>query len=296
MTVAATRVAHAVTAEEVRLPTPASVIAQARHENFPVASRVLPRRSRRHLLAVYGFARLVDDIGDELEGDRLEALDWAEAELDAAFTGTAAHPVFTELQAMLAEIALPRAPFADLIEANRQDQIVSRYASYEDLLDYCRLSANPVGRLVLYVLGESDHDRAVLSDKVCTGLQLVEHWQDVREDFDRSDRIYIPTEDLDRFGVAESDLGTATAGPAFRRLMAFEVGRARDLLLAGSQLVDRLRGRPRVAVAGFVAGGLTAIDAIERAGFDVLSHSPRVSLGRIPATTARLLIAGRGIL
>jgi squalene synthase HpnC len=272
---------------------PEAVMAQARDENFPVASRVLPRQSRMHLLAVYGFARLVDDIGDELAGDRLAALDWAELELDAAFAGGATHPVFTRLQSTLAEIVLPRRPFADLIAANRQDQVVSRYACYEDLIRYCALSANPVGRLVLDVLGQSRDDRVAFSDQVCTGLQLVEHWQDVREDLGRGDRIYIPTEDLGRYGVSEEELRGGVAGPAFRRLMAFEVGRARDLLLAGSPLIGQLRGRPRVAVAGFVAGGLAAIDAIETAGFDVLSRSPRPAPGRIAAKMARLL-AGRG--
>jgi squalene synthase HpnC len=290
MTVAAPVSSQVVTAETDGLPTPASVMAQARHENFPVASRVLPRESRRHLLAVYGFARLVDDIGDELEGDRLAALDWAERELDASFAGTATHPVFTRLQETLADIALPRGPFADLIEANRQDQVVSRYARYEDLLEYCRLSANPVGRLVLDVLGESGGERVVLSDQVCTGLQLVEHWQDVREDLEQSDRIYIPTEDLERYGVCESELRGATAGPGFRRLMAFEVGRARDLLVAGSELVNRLHGRPRVAVAGFVGGGLAAIDSIERSGYDVLSRSPRPAPTRVTARIAGLLV------
>jgi squalene synthase HpnC len=290
MTVASPASSQVVTTESYGLPAPESVTAQARHENFTVASRVLPRESRKHLLAVYGFARFVDDIGDELQGDRLAALDWAERELDASFGGSATHPVFVDLQETLADIALPREPFADLIEANRQDQIVSRYARYEDLLEYCRLSANPVGRLVLDVLGVSGDERVALSDQVCTGLQLVEHWQDVREDVEQSDRIYVPTEDLDRYGVSERDLRGRTAGPAFRRLMAFEAGRARDLLVAGSELVRALRGRPRVAVAGFVAGGLAAIDAIEKAGYDVLSDSPRPAPARVTVRMTSLLL------
>jgi squalene synthase HpnC len=281
----------AVAAPDIEL---AGVLAQARHENFPVASRVLPRESRQHLMAVYGFARLVDDIGDELEGDRPAALDWAEAELDLTFAGHAIHPIFKALQATLDEIALPRTPFADLIDANRQDQVVSRYASFDDLLAYCRLSANPVGRLVLDVLGEAGGERIALSDKVCTGLQLVEHWQDVREDYERGDRIYIPVQDLEHFGVTESELGSdQPASPAFRRLMAFEVGRARDFIVSGSPLVQRLNGRARLAVAGFVAGGLAALDAIERAGYDVLSRSPRPRPGRVAAGTVRLAAAGR---
>ena len=271
----------------------AGVLAQARHENFPVASRVRPRESRQHLMAVYGFARLVDDIGDELEGDRLAALDWAEAELDRAFAGGATHPIFKALQTTLDEIALPRTPFSDLIDANRQDQVVARYVSFDDLLAYCRLSANPVGRLVLDVLGEAGGERIALSDKVCTGLQLVEHWQDVHEDYERG-RIYIPVQDLEHFGVTETELtGDQPASQAFRRLMAFEVGRARDLIVSGSPLVQRLNGRARLAVAGFVAGGLAALDAIERAGYDVLSGSPRPRPGRVAVGTIRLAAAGR---
>ena len=278
---------------EPALPALAGVMAQSRTENFPVASRVLPKESRRHLMAVYGFARLIDDIGDELPGDRSGALDWAETELDRAFAGDATHPIFESLQDTLDAIALPRQPFADLIEANRQDQTVSRYASYEELLGYCRLSANPVGRLVLGVFGQADAERVALSDQVCTGLQLLEHWQDVREDYACSDRVYLPTEDLDRYHVSEADLGGGgPSAPSFRRLMAFEVGRARELLLDGRALVGRLRGRPRVAVAGFVAGGLAGLDAIERAGYDVLTGSPRPGPGRVGAGTFRLFLRG----
>jgi squalene synthase HpnC len=269
-----------------------AVMGKAGKENFPVASRLLPRASRRHLLALYGFARLVDDIGDESQGDRLAELDWAEAELDRAYAGEAEHPVFRALQPTLAAVELARQDFVDLIEANRQDQVVASYGTYEELLAYCRLSAAPVGRLVLAVLGEADARRTQLSDRVCAGLQLVEHWQDVREDARRG-RIYLPKEDLDHFGVGPAQLSGTQAAPAFRRLLAFEVARARQLLGEGVFLVRSLSGRPRLAVSGFVAGGVAALDAIERAGFDVLGGRPRPRPGRLAGKLLRVAAGGR---
>jgi squalene synthase HpnC len=269
-----------------------TVMGKARKENFPVASRLLPRASRADLLALYGFARLVDDIGDESEGDRLAELDWAETELDRAYAGEASHPVFRALQVTLDSVELPRQDFVDLIEANRRDQVVAAYGTYEELLAYCALSAAPVGRLVLRVLGVADARRVQLSDRVCAGLQLVEHWQDVREDAEHG-RVYLPKEDLDRFGVDAADLRGSDATPAFRRLLAFEVARARQLLDAGTFLVRSLQGRPRLAVAGFVAGGAVALDAIERAGFDVLGARPRPRPGRLAVNLARVAAGGR---
>ena len=267
-------------------PGPETVMAQARDENFPVASRLLPRRYRSHLLAVYGFARLVDDAGDEARGDRLVLLDELERDLERVFDGAPRHPLLVRLQPTVAACALPIEPFRRLIEAGRRDQIKRRYQTYEELLGYCELSANPVGELVLRIFDLATPERLRLSDAVCSGLQLVEHCQDVAEDYRRG-RIYLPAEDLERFEVAEEDLAAAVPTPGFRRLMACEVARARRLLEDGAPLLSTVRGRPRVAVAGFLAGGSSALRALERADYDVLGDSPRPS----PAGRAAQLIA-----
>ena len=267
---------------------------KARHENFPVASRLLPKDTRRHLMAIYGFARLTDDVGDEAAGDRLLLLDRLEAELERSFAGRAEHPVFRELGETITACRLEKRPFLDLIEANRQDQLVSRYESYEQLRGYCRLSAEPVGRLVLAVGGVLTPERAAWSDDVCTGLQLTEHWQDVAEDAGRG-RIYLPREDLDKFGVRESDLLARKTTPEFARLMAFEVDRAQSLLAAVRPLAGSLRGRLRVAVIGFAAGGLATTDAIRAADYDVLSRAIRGGKGRLFMHSLRLLMGARAI-
>lgn len=254
------------------------VMAKAATENFPVASRLLPRATRDHLMAIYGFARLVDDLGDEAPGDRARWLDWLEGELHLVYSGEPSHPLMRRLVPTVRRFAIPSEPFRRLIAANRQDQVVAQYATFEDLRAYCDLSANPVGHLVLYVLQAATAERIRRSDAVCTGLQLVEHWQDVAEDLARG-RIYIPQEDLRRFGCTRRDLGAPRAGIAFRRLMAFEVGRAKDLLDQGAPLARDLGGRAGLAVAAFVAGGRSALEAIGRAGYDVLSKRPRPSRG-----------------
>jgi squalene synthase HpnC len=254
-------------------------MARAQSENFSVASRALPRRVRRHLLAIYGFARLADELGDELRGDRLAALDWLEGELERAYAGEAEHPLLLSLQATLASCRLPREPFLALIEANRVDQRVSRYRTWEQLLGYCRLSANPVGELVLGVLGMADPQRIALSNSICTALQLTEHWQDVAEDLARG-RVYLPAEDLARLGCTEDDLRGAHAGERLRGVIALEVARTRELLDRGAPLLRTLHGRPKLAVAAFIAGGRAALGAIERAGWDVLAGPPRAGRGR----------------
>ena len=189
---------------KVDLPTPAAVMARAGGENFPVASRVLPRRVREHLLALYGFARLVDELGDTAAAgaagaggtpDKLAALDWLEGELQRAYAGEARHPLLVRLQGTVCECALPREPFLRLIEANRVDQRVARYDTWEQLLGYCHLSADPVGELVLGVFGAATPERVARSDRICTALQLAEHWQDVAEDL-RAGRIYLPPRTL----------------------------------------------------------------------------------------------------
>jgi squalene synthase HpnC len=276
-------------------PAAGAVMARAQGENFPVASRVLGRRNRAHLLALYGFARLVDELGDADEhppAQRLAALDWLEWELERAYAGTASHPLLVRLAPTLRACALPREPFQRLIEANRVDQRVASYETWEQLLDYCALSANPVGELVLHVFARATPERVALSDQICTALQLAEHWQDVVEDCERG-RIYLPAEDRGRFGCSEQDLaGGGRASWRLRGLLAYEVARTRELLRAGAPLIATLRGRERLAVAGFAGGAQAALDAIARAGYDVLGGPPRASRARRLGAAARML-AGR---
>ncbi|MER5295006.1 squalene synthase HpnC [Streptomyces pharetrae] len=264
---------------------------KAASENFPVAPFFLPRAWRTDLMAVYGFARLVDDIGDgdlapggadaRLLGvsardaeDRLVLLDAFEADLRRVFDGVPRHPLLRRLQPTVRRRSLTPEPFLGLIAANRQDQLVGRYETYDDLLAYCELSANPVGRLVLAVTGTATPERIRLSDAVCTALQIVEHLQDVAEDL-RRDRIYLPAEDMKRFRVQEADLAAPSAGASVRALVAYEAQRARDLLNAGAPLVGSVHGRLRLLLAGFVAGGRAAVDAIAAADHDVLPGPPK---------------------
>ncbi|MET7684757.1 squalene synthase HpnC [Streptomyces sp. NPDC005423] len=268
-----------------------TTLRKAADENFPVAPFFLPRDWRTDLMAVYGFARLVDDIGDgdlapggadarllgvdpEAADDRLLLLDAFEADLMRVFDGTPAHPLLRRLQPTVRRRALTPEPFLGLIAANRQDQLVTRYESYDDLLAYCELSANPVGRLVLAVTGTSTPERIRRSDAVCTALQIVEHLQDVAEDLGR-DRVYLPAQDMKRFHVQEADLATPTAGASVRALVAYEAQRARDLLNEGAPLVGSVHGRLKLLLAGFVAGGRAAIRAIAAAEYDVLPGPPR---------------------
>ncbi|MDI3404031.1 squalene synthase HpnC [Streptomyces cavernicola] len=264
---------------------------KAADENFPVAPFFLPRAWRTDLLAIYGFARLVDDIGDgdlapggadarflgldpAAAEDRLTLLDAFEADLRKVFGGAPGHPLLRRLQPTVRAHRLTPEPFLGLIEANRQDQLVSRYASYGDLLAYCELSANPVGRLVLAVTGTTSPERVRRSDAVCTALQIVEHLQDVAEDLAR-DRIYLPAEDMTRFDVQESDLAAPAASASVRALVAFEAERARALLAEGTPLVHSVRGRLRLLLAGFVGGGRAALRAVEAARHDVLPGPPK---------------------
>jgi squalene synthase HpnC len=265
-----------------------AILGRASSENFSVASLLLGRRTRAHLRAVYGFARLVDQMGDEAAGDRVALLDLLEEDLGRSFDGEPQHAVLRSLAPTIRECALPREPFLRLIEANRQDQRVARYETFADLVDYCDLSANPVGELVLHVFGAATPERIALSDRVCTALQLVEHWQDVGEDFRRG-RVYLPAEDLRRFDVEPAELGAAHASEGVRALLAFEVERARSLLDAGAALVRTLRGRARLAVAGYVAGGRANLDAIAAAEYDVLAQTPRAGRAQRVVTTVKAL-------
>jgi len=262
-------------------------------ENFPVALRMLPAARRRHLMAVYGFARITDDIGDEAPpAERPRMLDELEADLSRLKDGQAQLPVIRALEPVVHELGVPIQPFLDLIAANRQDQIVSRYPTFGDLLGYCKLSANPVGRIVLYVFGVFTEARAGLSDQVCTALQLAEHWQDVAEDY-HAGRIYLPAEDMARYGVTEADLAGRSAPPRLRELMAFETRRAGQLLDDGAPLVASLRGTARLAVAGYVAGGRAALASIAAAGYDVLAVAAVPGKRRTAAELLRTVVTGR---
>jgi squalene synthase HpnC len=262
-------------------------------ENFPVALRMLPAGRRQHLMAVYGFARITDDIGDEAPAaDRLRMLDELEADLVRLNGGRPRLPVIRALEPTVHELGVPLQPFLDLISANRQDQIVTRYETFEELLGYCQLSANPVGRIVLYVFGAYSQPRADLSDQVCTALQLAEHWQDVAED-QRAGRVYLPAQDLRSYGVTEADLAAATASPRLRELMAFETGRARLLLDDGAALVGTLRGMSRLAVAGYVAGGRAALASITAHGYDVLATAAVPGKRRLAVELLRAVVSGR---
>jgi squalene synthase HpnC len=272
-------------------PSAEAVMARAATENFPVASRLLPGAQRAHLLAVYGFARLVDELGDTAAGDRLAALDWLSGELDRACAGAAEHPLMVRLQATIAACALRREPFDRLIEANRLDQRRDRYETWQQLRGYCALSADPVGEIVLGIFGLASPERVALSDRICTALQLAEHCQDVAEDLGRG-RIYLPLEDLARFGCDPAELGAPHASAPARAVLEFEVARASGLLAEGTPLLATLRGRPRLAVAAFIAGGRAALDAVERAGYDVLEGPPTAGAGRRLVALAATL-AGR---
>jgi squalene synthase HpnC len=286
------------------LPRASVILGRASGENFPVASVVLPKESRRHLFAFYGFARLVDYLGDDYAGDRLGALNWLECEtrsaLDEPREARAAAETCLSLIVQAArsvrDLAIDPQPLFDLIEANRIDQQVASYETFEDLLAYCRLSANPVGRLVLGAFGVEGAERLAYSDAMCTGLQLVEHWQDVLEDA-QAGRVYLPSEDLHRFGVDTSLLVRGPATPQLRALIVFEVARARSWLDQGLPLLAQMTGRTRWAVAGFWAGGHAALDAIARRDFDVLrpaSKRPGVYWARHMARAVRSNVIAAG--
>ena len=262
-------------------------------ENFPVALRMLPAARRRHLMAIYGFARITDDIGDEAPpAERAALLDELEADLGQLRAGKARLPVIRALEPTICGLGVPEQLFIDIISANRQDQIISRYETFADLDGYCRLSANPIGRMVLYVFGEFSERRAELSDRVCTALQLAEHWQDVAEDY-RAGRIYLPGEDLRAYGVAEADLAAPAASPRLLGLMTFETKRAAELLDSGAPLVGTLRGTARLAVGGYVAGGRAALDSIAAVGYDVLAHQAVPGKRALAAKLLRTVVTGR---
>lgn len=288
------------------LPEAGSLLGQAGTENFTVANWLLGTETRRRLMALYGYARLVDDVGDEVAGDRLALLDVIESELDAIYSVAPTpaphepdHPVLRELARTVRACQLPAEPLRRLIAANRMDQTVTRYPTFEDLLGYCRLSANPVGELVLGVFGAATPERIALSDRVCSALQVVEHLQDLAED-QRRGRVYMPEEDLIRFGCDDPAVLSAPPNASVRALIAFEATRARSLLSSGAPLARTLAPRPRIAVAGFVAGGRAALDGLPggghapRTGFRADADPPPRSRGRARAFAPAFLRAVMG--
>jgi squalene synthase HpnC len=256
---------------------------KARGENFPVALRVLPARVRGDLLAAYRYARYVDDLGDEAPGRREPALLRVADDVRRLYDGgVPSIPVVRDLEPLVRDRGVPAHVWARLVQANLQDQQVTRYETFEDLLGYCALSANPVGEVVLHVFGQADPERVALSDRVCTGLQLVEHWQDIGEDY-RNGRVYLPQEDLRAFGVHESMLGADRACPQLVDLVGYQTDRAVAWLGSGAVLVSTLRGWARLAVSGYVSGGLAAAGLLRRGGYDPLAGVPKPTIGQVTA-------------
>ncbi len=254
-------------------------IARSHYENFSVASRLMPRDMLPHVAAIYTYCRGVDDLGDEATGDRLALLDEWAAQLEQCYSGSPTEPRFLALQHTISAFDIERQPFLNLIEANRMDQVNTRYATYEDVLHYCRHSANPVGDLYLTLIGKNDPERRALSDATCTALQLANFWQDVNRDY-ATGRIYLPQEDMRRFGYTEEELARGECSPAFRDLMAFQVDRTRRLFEEGLPLVDTLDGIFKLHVKLFTLGGLRVLDAIEGQNYDVLYKRPTVTKAR----------------
>jgi squalene synthase HpnC len=271
----------------------ATAPAKASSENFPVALRLLPQQVRSELLAIYGYARAVDDIGDEFGPDTLSVLDEAEADLRRVFLDGPRSPVFAPLPAIVRAHGIPIDPFLRLIEANRVDQQGARYDTFQDLLNYCELSANPVGELVLYLFDAADGEHIALSDRICAALQILEHLQDIGEDFRRG-RVYLPARDMRWFDCPASDLAKPYAPARLRALIEFQTRRAHTMMRSGEPLLDLLSGPARLAVAGYLAGGYATVEALRRSRYEVLGTRVRPSPARTALSMARLLAAHRG--
>jgi len=288
---------------EYRIPAQAPTLEEARawcrrlaeshYENFHVATWFLPKRLRPHFHAIYAYCRVSDDLGDEVADPEaaLALLDLWGAELDACYRGEARHPVFVALAETVRACDIPKEPFADLLVAFRQDQTVTRFATMGDVLGYCHYSANPVGRIVLYACGYRDDERFALSDETCSALQLANFWQDVRVDFVKG-RIYLPLDDMARFGVSEDDIAQHRCTPQFRELMRCEVDYARQMFNRGLPLIGRVDRELALDLDLFSRGGLEILRAVERRNYDVLSARPAISKPRKAALLLRAL-AGR---
>lgn len=266
-------------------------LARTHYENFSVVTWFLPRRLRQHFFNVYAYCRISDDLGDEV-GDgaaSLELLDQWQGELEACYEGTPKHPVFVALAETVRLFDIPKHEFSDLLTAFRQDQTVTRFPTFADLLDYCRFSANPVGHLVLYLCGCRDLERQQLADFTCTALQLANFWQDVSVDYLKG-RIYLPAEDLKCFGVSEEDIAKKNNNAAFCAMMQFEVDRARDWFRQGLPLIEKVDGELAVDIELFSRGGQEILKAIERQGCAVLGNRPAISKRRKLLLVARAAI------
>ena len=263
-------------------------LARTHYENFSVASWFLPARLRQHFFNVYAYCRISDDLGDEVGNPQasLQLLDQWEVELNACYQGNPRHPVFVALRETITALDIPPVPFANLLKAFRQDQSVTRYSTFDDLLGYCLNSANPVGHLVLYLCGYRDAERQQLSDFTCTALQLANFWQDVSVDYAKG-RIYVPLEDLQRYGLGETDIASGKNTAAFCNLMSFEVQRARDWFFQGFPLVDKVDRELAIDLELFSRGGLEILKAIEHQGYAVLGRRPAIS------KTRKLLLVAR---
>src|SRR5215472_4737129 len=263
-------------------------LARSHYENFSVATWFLPRHLRQHFFNVYAYCRISDDLGDEVgdTGASLELLDQWQRELDACYEAAPKHPVFVALAQTVRQFEIPKHEFSDLLVAFRQDQTVTRFETFNDVLAYCHYSANPVGHLVLYLCGYRDPERQQLSDCTCTALQLANFWQDVSVDYAKQ-RIYLPLEDLQRFQVLEHDIAQNRNTPAFRAMMKFEVERARDWFRQGLPLVAKVDRQLAIDLDLFSRGGLEILNAIEKQDYAVLGNRPAISKPRKLALVAR---------
>jgi squalene synthase HpnC len=274
-------------------------LATSHYENFPLVSWLLPKRLHAHFYSIYSFCRWADDLGDEIDDTQrsLELLAWWRSELEACYEGDCRHPVFVALRATIDQKNIPQKPFADLISAFEQDQTVLEYDSYEQLLDYCSRSANPVGRLLNHLWSKSNEASLEWSDSICTGLQLANFWQDVERDL-KIGRSYLPLEDRERFGITREMLEARQSTPEFIELMKFEVDRARQFLISGASVIDQLPLLIQIDIELFAAGGLCVLDRIQKIGYRVLEQRPVVTKwdGIRLLASATLRVFGRAIL
>lgn len=250
-------------------------LAKRHYENFPVGSVLIPKKLRPYVWAIYAYARRADDIADEdfPEEDRIPALEAWQGLLEQTLRGRVNHPVFLALKETIRQFNIPTGLLEDLVEAFKMDVRIKRHPRFEDLMFYCRHSANPVGRLVLYLFGHRDPSLLLLSDKICTALQLANFWQDISVDWEKN-RIYLPLEDLERFGYSEESLSNREATPAFRELLRFEVERTERLFLEGSPLVEKVGGRLSLELKCVILGGMEILQKIKRQNYDTLKRRP----------------------
>ena len=274
-------------------------LARSHYENFNVGGWITPKEKLPHVYAIYAWCRMVDDLGDEtkpaetngesprpgkpdpsVNAHRLARLDWWEGELDEIYDGSPEHPISVAVQQTVTKFRIPSEPFRRLIQANRIDQGSGRFSTIDDVLDYCRYSANPVGRLYLHLFGYDDAERQRLSDHTCTALQLTNFWQDVARDYAERGRIYLPLSDMDKFGVGEDEIASGRATDRFRSLLRHECGVAMELFAQGAPLVQTLEPSARLPVALFTRGGVAILNAIRKQDYDVLGKRPKLSKRR----------------